>query len=261
MKKLDYIYVFALLLSILTSSCRARFYTPNRNPVPLFKTSGDIYVDASTNLVNKYDLTAGYALTNHIGAYVGYAGSALKTNSSTTDSFNNTNITDSRHYRGDMLNLGLGYYLNQDESQNVRFEIFGDIAMGNYKNSYTQNGQKLFLNGNYMRIGIMPNVGYISSDNKFAIAYSARFSQISFSNSSNNNPNFWQSDLNRLNSKLNYTMLEHALSFRAGGDHVKFQFQFGLYHGLNSDELVNAIPLLNASAMFGIIINANVLGK
>lgn len=260
MKNRNYLSFLIFSIILVMGSCRARFYTPNRNPVPLFKNSGDLYVDASTNLINKYDLTAGYAISKNIGAYAGFAGSSLKTTAS-TDSLGNTTNSKDRQYRGDMMNFGLGYFLNQEESANFRFEVFGDIAYGNYRNSFNQNGTNLFLNGNYRRIGIMPNIGYTSSDNNVSVAYSVRISQISFYNSSNNNPGFWQSDLNRLNSKLNYTMLEHALSLRAGGDHVKFQFQFGMYHGLNSDELLNAIPLFNVSAMFGIVINANVLGK
>jgi len=261
MKKYNYIFIVSMACVFLMSACRARFYTPNRNPVPLFQDAGDLYVDASTNLVNKYDLTAGYALTKNIGAYAGYAGSALKTTYTYTDSNNTTTNTtnEQKRYNGDMLNLGIGYFLNKAESSQFRFEVFGDLALGNYRNSYNSNGKNVFLNGNFTRIGIMPNVGYVSSDSKFAIAYSIRASQIMFSNTRCNDFSFWQTDLDRLNSKVNYTMLEHALLFRAGGEHVKFQMQFGMYHGLNSDEIVNAIPLFNASIMVGLVINANLL--
>jgi hypothetical protein len=261
MKKYNYIFIVSMACVFLMSACRARFYTPNRNPVPLFQDAGDLYVDASTNLVNKYDLTAGYALTKNIGAYAGYAGSALKTTYTYTDSNNTTTSTtnEQKRYNGDMLNLGIGYFLNKAESSQFRFEVFGDLALGNYRNSYNSNGKNVFLNGNFTRIGIMPNVGYVSSDNKFAVAYSIRASQIMFSNTRCNDFSFWQTDLDRLNSKLNYTMLEHALLFRAGGNNVKFQMQLAMYHGLNSTELVNAIPVFNASIMVGLVINANLL--
>ncbi len=260
MKKLDYLFVSVILCVLIFSSCRARFYTPNRNPVPLFKDKGDVYIDGSSNFLNKYDLTAGYAITKNIGGYIGYGGSGLKVNSSTTDSQSQVTTTENRRYRGDMLNLGLGYFLNQEESANFRFEIFGDLAMGNYRNSYILNGDKQFLNGNFMRIGIMPNIGFTSNDNSFSIAYSARVSQITFTNSTNNNSIFWQSDLKRLNSKTNYMLLEHALTMRAGGEKLKFQMQFGLYQGLNSEELVNAVPVLNASIMLGLVVNINTSG-
>lgn len=263
MKKYNYIFFIGMACLFVMSACRARFYTPNRNPVPMFQEAGDLYVDASTNLVNKYDLTAGYALTKNIGAYAGYAGSALKTTYTYTDSSNTTSPTrtEQKRYNGDMLNFGVGYFLNKTESTQFRFEVFGDIAMGNYKNTFDGNGKNVFLNGNYTRIGIMPNIGYTSSDNKFLVAYSIRASQIMFSNTRCNDVNFWRSDLDRLNVKLNYTMLEHALMFRAGGNNVKFQVQMAMYHGLNSTELVNAIPVFNASIMLGLVVNANLLTK
>ena len=75
-----------ILIAGLLSSCRARFYTPNRNPVPLFQSAGEVYLDASSNLMNKVDLTAGLAVTNQIAGYVGYAGAF--TDNSGTNNFN-----------------------------------------------------------------------------------------------------------------------------------------------------------------------------
>ena len=160
MKKYNYIFIVSMACVFLMSACRARFYTPNRNPVPLFQNAGDLYVDASTNLVNKYDLTAGYALTKNIGAYAGYAGSALKTTYTYTDSNNTTTSTtnEQKRYNGDMLNLGIGYFLNKAESSQFRFEVFGDLALGNYRNSYNSNGKNVFLNGNFTRIGLSPTL-------------------------------------------------------------------------------------------------------
>jgi len=43
-KNITVVNLFILSFIFLTS-CRARFYTPNRNPVPLFKNKGDLYLD------------------------------------------------------------------------------------------------------------------------------------------------------------------------------------------------------------------------
>ncbi len=241
----------AAIVSLVFSSCRARFYTPNRNPVPLYKNAGDAYFDFSTNLLNKLDITAGFAPVKSVGTYIGYA-RAHESNSSDS---NNTTYQTGR-YDGEMLNLGLGYFLNQETSQHFRFEIYGDLGIGSFKNVVTGNRSAHF-NGNYTRIGIMPNFGYSSSDNAFQFAYSIRYSTIQFKNASIKDSAYWSSDITRYNSRGSYGMFEQALVFRAGSESVKFQLQLASYHGINTDEILNAIPRWNASVMFGIVITPN----
>lgn len=257
MKNLKVKTYYYLLIVFLFSSCRAVFYTPNRNPVPLFEESGDLYVDVSTNLVTKADFTAGLAITESIGAYGSYS-TAKQSNTST----NTTANTEYKYqYNGNMINLGLGYFVNKEKSDRTRFEIFGDFASGNYKNNYTDSGRNLHLNGQYTRIGIMPNIGYTNHESNFSFAYSVKLSRITFSNMKTNDANFWKNDIERLNSKTSYSTVEHALNFRYGFDKVKFQFQFGVYQGINSDENLNAIPKLNFSSQFGVVFHTNVFGK
>ncbi|MCC6817383.1 MAG: hypothetical protein IT245_00625, partial [Bacteroidia bacterium] len=174
-KKSSVIYL-AILSVIVLGSCRARFYTPNRHPVPLFREKGEIFFDASTNLFNKVDFTAGASLTNNLGAYIGYGGS---TQTFGSDSANNLKYS----YKGNLLNVGLGYYLNREQSENFRFELYGDYVTGTFRNKVTGANSE-FFNGNLKRIGIMPTFGYRSSDDAFSIAYSIRFSQLSFLNAS-----------------------------------------------------------------------------
>ncbi len=248
--KNKYIRICLILavLPIFLGSCRARFYTANRNPVPLFKRAGDVYLDGSTNLFNKIDFTAGFAPVKGLGTYVGY-NRAFE--SSGSDSI------ETRRYTGDMLNLGLGYFLDQDQSEQFRFEIYGDIGLGSFKNRVTTNNAIHFFNGNYTRIGIMPNFGYVSTDDHFAFAYSIRMSNIRFHNASLSDSSFWNNDLQRYNSKSSYGMVEQAMTFRVGSEKVKFQLQLASYHGLNSDELINAVPRWNASIMIGLVITPN----
>ncbi len=145
MKNSFTIWIPIVLLSIFLGSCRARFYTPNRNPIPLFEEKGDVFIDASGNGY-KYDLTLGYALTNNIGTYAGVA--IASTDGRITDT-----IKDIKYkYTGEMLNLGLGYYINRDFSKMFRFEVFADYGMGNYKNKVSGSNNQYF-NGNYHRIG------------------------------------------------------------------------------------------------------------
>ncbi len=258
MKKTTSFLLPIVIISISLASCRAIFYTPNRNPVPLFKEKGDLYIDASTNMANKGDLTIGYAITDGLAGYAGFGLAQEQFHQSDTS----TGVSVERKYlyNGEMLNLGLGYFVNQTQSKNLRFEVFGDIGLGSFRNKVSGNDNQYF-NGKYTRIGIMPNIGYTSNNNKFNIAYSARLSTISFSNTSVSDSNFWRDDINRLNKRSSYGMLEHGITMRGGLEFIKLQAQLSLYHGLNSREVSDAIPKFNYSLMLGIVINTNLFIK
>lgn len=243
--------VFILSLILLLGSCKARFYTPNRNPVPLFRESGELYVDASMNMINKVDLTVGTAVSDNIGAYIGYGGSAQNFGSDTSVG------TTKYRYNGKMLNLGVGYFVNQNQSETFRFEVFGDFAYGSFRNKVTGTNNA-FFNGNFTRVGIMPNIGFRSSDDAFSIAYSARFSQLRLFGASVSDSGFWSSDIRRYNYSPSYLMIEHAINLRFGGEKFKFQLQTALYQGLNADETGkdnSAIPFTNFAIMVGVVYN------
>ena len=242
----------AVSASLFLGSCKARFYTPNRNPVPLYKNAGDAYFDLSSNLLNKADFTAGFAPVKGLGTYIGYHGSTMSTGSDTAEK---------RIHNGEMLNLGLGYFVSEDISSQFRFEIYGDLGLGRFYNKVSDVGLNQYFNGNYTRIGIMPNFGYTSSDNHFAFAYSVRMSSIRFSNESISSLSYWQDDYARYKSKASYGMVEQAMLFRVGSDKVKFQLQLASYHGINSDEVLNAIPRWNASIMVGVVLTPNLYGR
>lgn len=249
-KRVQSILVISALIMVLFSSCRARFYTPNRHVVPMFKKSGEVFIDGSMNMFNKMDITAGAALTDNIGAYVGYAGASQTAGS---DSVNE----DKYRYRGNMLNAGFGFFVNQDQSETFRFEIYGDFGYGSFKNRVTGQHTE-FFNGNYTRMGIMPSIGYRSVDDAFTLAYTARFSQLKFFNESYSDPQFWADDLKRYRYAPSYNMLEHALTMRLGGERIKFQMQAAIYQALNadrSDNLQSAVPYTNMAFMIGIVYN------
>jgi hypothetical protein len=79
MNKINPNTITVLLISVFLTSCisSAKFYTPNRNPLPLFKNKGDLYIDLSTNLFSTIDITAGYAIVDGLAAYAGYGTAKL----------------------------------------------------------------------------------------------------------------------------------------------------------------------------------------
>lgn len=238
-----------VIMMLLFSSCRARFYTPNRHVVPLFREKGNLYADFSSNLINKYDVTAGYAISNNIGAYAGYGYSGQSIGS---DSGGFNKYT----YVGNGLNLGLGYFINKEQSQSSRFEIYGDYYAGNFKNKVNGNDKEYF-NGNFQRYAIVPTFGYYSADNRFAIAYTLRAAMLKLSNADYSSTQFWSNDIRRFNLQSEYYMLEHAMTTRFGGEGFKFQLQLGMYRTLQPDYSDYAISPLNFSLILGVVVELN----
>jgi hypothetical protein len=245
----------ALFIISLLSSCKAVVYTPNRNPIPLYKQKGDVYVDASTNLFSKVDLTAGVAPVNGLGLYAGYNASGYTSRTTTIDS---PIITNTKLYRGNMINLGAGYFVPQDISPNLRFEVFGDLGLGQFKNKSTGE-TNAFFNGKYTRIGIMPNIGYTSTDQIFSIAYSLRACNIRFHSAEINNVPYYSDDYKRYSRKHDYNMMEHAVMARVGTEAVKLQLQVAVQQNIGADDYLDPLPPYNMSINFGIVFTPNYL--
>lgn len=245
--KPTHLWSYLLLAAIVLPSCRARFYTPNRNPVPLFKNKGDVYMDASTNLLNKVDVTGGYALTDNFGAYIGYGGAAQGVSSDSGQ--------ESYKYRGNLLNIGAGYFLNSRQDERFRFEVFADYAGGSFKNSATKNGNDYYFNGRFKRLSIMPTIGYSEPGGHFDIAYTLRAGLLSFSDAKYNDPQFWRTDLDRYHKTNRYSVLEQAVTTRFGGKLLKFQVQGAVYRNVNINDDLYAVAPVNFSLIFGIVLN------
>lgn len=252
-------FLFAFILVIASSSCYTpRFYTPNSNPTPLFKTSGDIHVNGSSNCINKGDLTLGYALTNGIAAYAAFGGSSERTSTG----FFRADIA----YKsiGYFRNYGLGYYLNEGQSQRFRFETFADLTFGGYKiikypaydEYYNQLGNTAYLYGKYRKIGLLSNIAYSNRSQNFHYGYTFRFSNIDFYGFRYEEESRLGIEKSRLTNKPNYFLYEHGIFCRYGRK-VAFQCQFSLYHGIGGSEDNDAVQKLNGALMIGFLINTN----
>ncbi len=246
------------------SSCLTpRFYTPNRNPVPLFTHKGDIYTDISTNAVNKADVTMGYALCDGLA---GYAGFGMSSESSLSFLFRPET---SFNTEGQIQNYGLGYFLSQKKSERFRFELFGDMGIGKYKitldpnpdYSYRPVGKTAYLSGQYRKIGALMNIGYSGNERLIQYGYTARFSNLKFYNTSYVEKERLGDEIARLNNKPHYYLLEHGAYFKVGRKWVMFQAQWSFYHGLYVNPATSPIQKFTMSWMIGLVLKPNVFGE
>ncbi len=252
--KIHYKYFIGavMIISLLLSSCAPQFYSPVRNPTPLFKNKGDIYIDASVKPESNGEITAGYAITNNFAAYAGFLSSSFYTKSP----YKSVRGTSTMK----MSNIGIGFYKNQINSPRDRLEIFGEYAMGHYNLTERDNnylgGQKQFFRGNINRISLLINFGSTSLNGKFTQGYSVRLGNLLFSDNTVSHQDYWVHYLRMLNQHEHHIM-EHAYFGRFGNGDVKLQYQLALYHAFNTGPNSE----FNAGLVLGIVINPNILGK
>ncbi len=247
---------FSVVLALFSSSCLSpRYYTPNRIPVPLFKNKGDYYIDASSNFINKGDLTFGYAFNRGLAAYAG-AGFSLESTSSFI-------LRPEFHYssEGQLLNFGLGYYLNNFNSNGFRFEIFSDMVLGRigitkfpgYDEYHRQLGNTAYLSGNYRKIGLLSNIAFASVSKPMEYGYSVRAGKLNFYNLSFKEKQRLEGEINSINYNPHYFLIEHG-GFLRYGRKVSLQLQFSIYHGLYSNPELSPVQGLNMSMLLGVVI-------
>lgn len=247
----------------LSSCMTPRFYTPNRNPVPGFRNKGEIYIEAATNISNKFDGTLGYAFGKGLACYAG-AGYSSESSSNFIlkpyRAFECTNF---------IQNYGIGYYLNEEKSARFRFEIYADACLGKYDivkypehdDYYRAKGKTGYISGQYRRFGMLINIGRLSKRKTLQSGYTCRLSRLDFHNSTFVNPESVEEEIARLYSKPNYFLIEHGYYIKAGRGPVRFTAQFAVYHGLYTNSESKAVQQLNMNYIFGIAVNTNVLSR
>lgn len=261
-------FLSIIILSSLIAGCgrqKALLYAPTRNPTPLFKNKGDFYTDFSIGFI-KSEITAGYALTNFAALYAG-AGGGFNNQSNDAIILRPATYTKFRYHQ-DYYNLGIGYFLNQRLSQNFRFEIFGDLRIGDFSNENevhwrnpsattfsARNTSKFYqLSGHYQRIGIMPNFSFQSPNKRTSFTYSLRASKLKFSNLNYNDSTYWE-QYSALDKHWSSNLFEHNFTFSISkSEHLKLKLNFVISHYNNA----NKYAITNSSLMFGIAINTNI---
>ncbi len=260
MKEKHSFFLSLVVLTPLLNSCSSLFYRPNSTPIPLFKNEGDMFLEASTDLRNSYDIKYGFVTQGNevkppVAVYFGFGGSEL--NYSQTDTLNGNTFTRNCSSGTETFNMGFGGFIEETYSKNFRLEAFIDMALGGFNNKV--NGDSPFLKGHFSRLGALINLGYTTTDNKLSYAYSARFSRIHFYDISGQG-NIWKEDINKLYHTGHYNVLMHSIMFRYGFKNIKLEAQGSLSQGLYPASEKNAIPRYNMNFSLGVFINFNIFG-
>jgi len=214
-----------MVVLIFLSSCSLQLYAPNSENVPLFTEKKEARLEAnfsgetdvlSTSIFG-FNFQGAYAVSNHVGVMSNlfFAGGE--------------DIWSEERASGGLFEAGAGYF--QTLSQHVVFETYGGGGIGWVKRESYYNNSASHEKLNGQRIFVQPALGFTSKS--FDAAFSLRCCELFYNNSSNANGDSILLLNNRNNSSM---VVEPAITLRAGGQHVKFQTQFGISFNLNDQQ-------------------------
>jgi hypothetical protein len=204
-----------VVFAIFCTSCSPVLYVPNTQNVPMLTKAKQTRVVA----------TGGTFIGDVLNDSQGFTGEvqiahAIKENVGIMANLGTVSIQNSSSPsgRGNMFELGLG--VSKPLGSDFRFETYGVLGGQHISNSYDFGGFLLEnriekVSANSIHIGIQPAIGYTGK--YVECIFSNRISNISFTNIRGGYNDNISAPVNLL--------FEPALTFRAGCDPVKVQFQ------------------------------------
>ena len=208
--KIDSNIILILVAILFLSACNPTYYIPNPQNVTVFKSKGETRILASGEQT-KFHLQGAYAFSDHF---------AFQTNLGFHQK------TEELNSGGGVLGeLGIGYY--QVISEDLVFECYALGAVGSMKNEFVADmyypERDGIIKANVTRLGIQPSIAYTSEF--FEAAFSTRIARLHYSNIRGNLINGEINEIEYLKENDSSTLLEPAITLRAGVKNIKFQYQ------------------------------------
>lgn len=202
------------LASLLLFSCTPKFYTPNVQNVPMIQKQGDGNVTLSGS-ASRAEFQGAYGITNHLAVQAN-AGFFFPKSLATGDGGS-----------GQFVEGGFGYF--KPIAQSFIFETYGLVGIGSVNNRFpsstgSEPGTNGTLDANILRYGVQPSISLKMKH--FSLGLSSRIAMLNYSNISGNFVYASENQQQYLYDNRSNFLLEPALTFRAGLEHLKFQLQF-----------------------------------
>ncbi|MGE0160511.1 MAG: hypothetical protein AB7T31_13960 [Gemmatimonadales bacterium] len=205
----------AILAGLAASGCAPKYYAPNTHNVPVLTRAGD-YSGAFAFGDSRGELQAAYAVSERV---------ALMLNAAV---FDQADDADGDGGRGGILELGAGYLAPVGDR--VQVGVFGLLGGGDLENHFpstvTSNpGTTGTLEAHLARFGLQPTLSYRTTH--FEAAASARVLGLRYSDVTGSLVFGGEDQVQMLRDQPDHTLLEPALTLRAGFETVKAQLQLG----------------------------------
>jgi hypothetical protein len=209
------LFVLAVMAGLTVSGCAPKYYAPNTHNVPLLTRSGDFSGTFAFG-DSRGELQGAYAFSERVAVMLNVA------------VFDRDDDADGDGGRGGIVELGVGYVAPLGER--FQFGAFGLLGGGDVENHFPSTvannpGTTGTLEANLTRFGIQPSVSYRSTH--LEAAASARILGLRYSDVTGSLVYAGQDQVQLLQAQSDHTLLEPALTLRAGFETVKLQLQLG----------------------------------
>jgi hypothetical protein len=248
MKNLPARITLYVLIILTANSCNPCFYAPNTQNVPLFKEKNEGIASMGMHIGSYstgFEMQAAYSCTNHIALMGNYFHFGHR--------YENTDYffySDDGFFRGDYGEFGLGYFAAFDGD--YVFEVYGGAGWGGIHNENTTDQTTLKSDVRYNRFFVQPAIGWAGKH--INLAFSLRYCLLNYTDLDVINTQYPGDipDLYAL-TDLNHNpsfLFEPALTFRAGGENIKFQTQFCYSANLGNPEAYDDPLSINMGIIF-----------
>jgi hypothetical protein len=211
-------HAFARLLvlaPLALGACAPKYYAPNTHNVPLLTRARDFSAAGAVG-DSRIELQGAYALTSELGVMLNAA------------NYDMPEDEDGDGGSGGLLEIGFGYSRPLDE--HFQLGVFGLVGGGNLENHFPSTvagnpGTTGDIEAKLTRFGVQPVVGFRSR--YVEAAASLRVVGLRYSDVTGSLIFAGEDQVQLLSSQTEHTLLEPALTFRAGFETVKLQLQLG----------------------------------
>jgi len=210
--------VFARLLvlaPVVLAACAPKYYAPNTHNVPMLTRRGD-YSAVGAVGDSRFEIQGAYAVTGELAVMANAA------------HFDKPDDEQGDGGGGGLLEVGFGYQRPLDE--HFQFAVFGLVGGGDVENHFPSTlvanpGTTGILEAKLARFGVQPVIGFRSRYVEGAA--SMRVVGLRYSDVRGNLIFGGEDQVQMLSSQTRHTLLEPALTLRAGFETVKLQLQLG----------------------------------
>jgi hypothetical protein len=211
-------HAFARLLvlaPLVFGACAPKYYAPNTHNVPILTRARDFSATGALGDA-RVEVQGAYALTNQLGVMLNAA------------AFDKPEDEDGDGGSGGLLEVGFGYMRPLDE--NFQLGVFGLVGGGNVENHFPSTvaanpGTTGDIEAKLTRFGVQPVIGFHSR--YVEAAASVRVLGLRISDIEGDLVFGGEDQVQALSGQTELTLLEPALTVRAGLETVKLQVQLG----------------------------------
>lgn len=239
-------YTLCILAIILVSSCSPAYYGPSTMHLPSLEKKGDLVVSANrsrsksdnSTVLESFgtDINVAYSPVDNIALTVGF-NDFVNHNVSENPELDINNLT--------MGNLGIGYYAPINDK--FSYEAYVDSNVGEFHGSrFTSEVSALTT-----KIGVKSGIAFKTKYT--SILFGLGFYNLKYSNINGSSTR----DVRYLEDHSSSLLREYSITFRAGTERIKGQWQFGRSSNMTHRDFLQT----NSYTSFGLLVNLNVLDK